>query len=216
MLKLYIVRHGQTEWNRDRKLQGRLNSDLTSIGKEQAIALGNYFADNNIKFDKYYSSPQGRAFDTASYIAKGNKVEKRDGLCEIAFGSWEGQEVDTLKKDYTENFNNFFTNAHLYEPHNHGGESFEEVEARVKNELDYITSTYQNKTANIMFVSHGITIKVLFKILKNHSLEEFWSSEVFQNSSVSLVTYDNGRFNVEYISNTDHLDESLTTSWTAK
>lgn len=216
MLNIYIVRHGQTKWNRDKKLQGRLNSDLTEIGKEQALALGDYFRKNNIKIDRYYSSPQGRAFDTATFISKGVEVEKREGLCEIGFGTWEGKEVSILKEDNFENFNNFFTKAHLYKPYEHGGESFEEVEERVKKELEYLTSTYQNKTANIMCVSHGITIKVLFKILKNHSLEEFWTSEVFDNSSVSLITYSEGNFEVKYISNTDHLDSGLTTGWTAK
>ncbi len=214
MLKLYIVRHGQTKWNRDRKLQGRLNSELTEIGKKQAITLGDYFRSNSISIDKYYSSPQGRAFDTATYIAKGEKVEKREGLCEIGLGTWEGKKVDFLKEEYFNNFNNFFTHPHLYQPNNHGGESFEEVEARVKKELDYFTSTYEN--SNIILVSHGMTIKILFKILNNHSLEEFWSNEVFQNISVSLVTYKNGKFTIEYISNTDHLDDKLTTGWTAK
>ncbi len=204
MLKLYIVRHGQTEWNRDRKLQGRLNSGLTEIGKRQAIALGEYFKANNINIDKYYSSPQGRAYDTATFIAKNKKVKKREGLSEIALGSWEGKEIDLLKEEFSDNLNNFFKHAHLYEPHNHGGERFEEVEDRVKKELDYFTSTYKN--SNIMLISHGITIKILFKILNNHSLEEFWSSKVFQNSSVSLVTYKNGKFNIEYVSSTSHLD----------
>lgn len=213
MLNLYFVRHGQTEWNKDKRLQGKQDSELTQIGVKQAIALGEHLAKKGIKIDKYYSSPQKRAYDTAKLISRGEEVTKRENLCEIGFGEWEGRRLEDIKGEHFEAFDNFFSKAHLYDPNVNNGEGYEEVEARVRAELDYITSTHQDKT--LLCVSHGITLKMLFKILNDHSLEEFWNSEVLENSSLSLITYDQGKFNIEYISNTEHLEGGLSTFWKA-
>lgn len=214
MLKLYIVRHGQTTWNSEHRLQGRQNSDLTPLGQEQAEALGKYLKESGIKIDHYLSSPQQRAYDTAKLIAGHEEITVREGLSEIAFGTWEGRRLEEVKKEYPEEFYNFFNEAHKYDSKVNDGESFEEVEKRVRKELDYLTSTYKDGT--VLVVSHGITVKILFCILNNHSLEDFWKSEVFANSSLSLVEYENGKFDIKYISNTEFLSDDLKTTWNKK
>lgn len=211
MLKIYIVRHGQTTWNSEHRLQGRQNSNLTPLGQEQAKRLGEYLVEEDIKIDHYLSSPQQRAYETAKFIARDREVIIRDDLAEIGFGTWEGRRLEEVKKENPDQFYNFFNEAHLYDSRVNDGESFEELEKRVRRELDYLTSTYKDKT--ILLVSHGITIKIIFSIIKNHSLKEFWTSEVFANSSLSLVNFENGKFKVDYISSTDFLDADMNTSW---
>ena len=97
---IYIVRHGQTEWNLLGKTQGHGNSDLTPKGIEQAELL----ADSMTKYpiDYIYSSDLGRAYQTAEII--GNKlnieVEKTEALREMNFGTWEGRIIkDIIEED---------------------------------------------------------------------------------------------------------------------
>lgn len=93
-----MTRHGQTEWNRERRLQGRLDSDLTTIGSENAKLLGEHLS--KVPFDAIYASPSGRTMMTASLI-KGNrpiKVFTDEDLQEIYMGSWEGQQQSDVEK----------------------------------------------------------------------------------------------------------------------
>lgn len=210
-MKLFIVRHGQTIWNKEHRLQGKYNSDLTEIGREQAIILGEHLRKNNIQIDHFISSPLGRAFETAKLIANTDEIIIRDNLAEMAFGKWEGKDLDEIKEEAPEEFYNFFNEAHKYDPSINEGENFTSLEARVRDELKHLTSTYQNE--NILIVSHGITIKMIFSIIKNQSLEQFWKSDIFQNTSLSLVNFNKDKFSVEYISDTSFLPKDLTTSF---
>lgn len=69
--KLYLMRHGQTRFNQQGRIQGACDSPLTDLGKEQALAAHQYFQEQGIEFDKMYSSTQERACDTSEL----------DGLC---------------------------------------------------------------------------------------------------------------------------------------
>lgn len=210
-MKLFIVRHGQTLWNKEHRLQGKYNSDLTKLGREQAIILGEYLKKNNIQIDHFISSPLGRAYETARLISSSEEIIVRENLAEMAFGTWEGKDLDEIKKEAEEEFYNFFNEAHKYDSSINKGESFASLEKRVREELSYLTSTYKNK--NILIVSHGVTIKMIFSIIKNQSLEQFWKSDIFQNTSLSLVNFYNDKFNIEYVSDTSFLPSELTTSF---
>src|SRR5690554_4521335 len=92
-MKIYLTRHGQTEWNVIGKLQGWGNSNLTEKGIENAKRLSQRLKEVN--FDYVYSSPQQRALDTAKLIRGDRNIEINvlDDLREIGFGSWEGMEI---------------------------------------------------------------------------------------------------------------------------
>ncbi len=83
---IYIVRHGQTEQNLKKKLQGRSDFPLTELGREQASAVGDAFRDAGIVFDKVYSSPLGRAVETAELIAGDAPIEVEEALIEMDYG----------------------------------------------------------------------------------------------------------------------------------
>lgn len=212
-MNLYLVRHGETEWNRLKKFQGQLNSDLTDIGIEQAKALGKYLEKENIDFDFVYSSPQERAYNTAKLIKEDFQIITDSRLMEMAFGKWEGMDVDLIKEESAENFHNFFNSSDEYDHRPHEAESFESLEARIRLFLDEIKEKYKGK--NVLVVSHGITLKVFVKIIKNQNLKEFSESGGIFNTSLSLISYDK-KWDIKYLSKLDHLEGELITEWLKK
>lgn len=212
-MNLYLVRHGETEWNRLKKFQGQLNSDLTDIGIEQAKALGKYLEKENIDFDFVYSSPQERAYNTAKLIKEDFQIITDSRLMEMAFGKWEGMGVELIKEESAENFHNFFNSSDKYDHRPHEAESFESLEARIRLFLDEIKEKYKGK--NVLVVSHGVTLKVFVKIIKNQNLKEFSESGGIFNTSLSLISYDK-KWDIKYLSKLDHLEGELITEWLKK
>ena len=212
-MNLYLVRHGETEWNRLKKFQGQLNSDLTDIGIEQAKALGKYLEKENIDFDFVYSSPQERAYNTAKLIKEDFQIITDSRLMEMAFGKWEGMDVELIKEESAENFRNFFKSSDKYDHRPHEAESFESLEARIRLFLDEIKEKYKGK--NVLVVSHGVTLKVFVKIIKNQNLKEFSESGGIFNTSLSLISYDK-KWDIKYLSKLDHLEGELITEWLKK
>ena len=97
MLNLFLVRHGQTKWNVEKRLQGFLDSDLTELGVFQAEKLGERLSE--VEFSKIYVSPRGRTLKTAKLVAgnKENELLTDDRLQEMNFGSLEGKEFETIE-----------------------------------------------------------------------------------------------------------------------
>lgn len=182
-MKLYIVRHGETEWNRIGKLQGWQNSDLTEEGIKNAIKLGERL--KNVDFSHIYSSPQNRALITANYI-KGNRdleIETIDGLKEMGFGLWEGLENEELIKLYGEESYIYWNKPEEYSPN--GGETFDELFQRINNSLNYILNN--SIEGNILVVSHGISIKALFAIINKTELKDFWEETYVDGTSLTII-----------------------------
>lgn len=203
MLKIYFVRHGQTQWNVIKKLQGHLNSSLTEEGVEQTKLL--YEKLRYINFNKIYTSPQGRAFHTAR-ILKGEKnteILELPEVMEMGFGDVEGLEKEKFKEKYPEAFMNLWTDVIKYDPSDFSGESFLELEKRAIEGMKRLIE--ENKTGNIMVVSHGMILKVIFGYVLGHSLDKFWIDPVPQNTSVTTISYIDGKFKMEDFSNVDHL-----------
>ncbi|MCS5423050.1 MULTISPECIES: histidine phosphatase family protein [Psychrilyobacter] len=206
MLKIHFVRHGQTEWNVIKKLQGHLNSPLTEEGVEQTELL--YEKLRYVDFSKIYTSPQGRALHTAR-ILKGEKdieILELQEIMEMGFGNVEGLEKEKFKEKHPEAFMNLWTDAVKYDPSDFSGESFIEVEKRAIEGLEKLVE--ENKTGDIMVVSHGMILKVIFGYVLGHGLDKFWIDPVPQNTSVTTISYNDGKFKMENFSNIDHLENA--------
>ncbi|NLI88809.1 MAG: histidine phosphatase family protein, partial [Epulopiscium sp.] len=96
-MRLYIVRHGQTKWNKEKRMQGWADSKLTELGRKQAKLLGESL--ENIEFNQVVSSPLGRTRETSKLVIGDRPVELiiNDNFKEMGFGSWEGQDPEELK-----------------------------------------------------------------------------------------------------------------------
>lgn len=93
MNDIYLIRHGETEWNVQGRFQGRLDSVLTNTGVKQAEAIGKRLAGLDLSFDAFITSPLGRARQTAAIVAglvRLPAVQCDDRLAEVSLGSWDG------------------------------------------------------------------------------------------------------------------------------
>ena len=147
--KIWFLRHGQTVWNAERRIQGRLNSDLTELGKAQALMqrrLMAPFVDDVVKGGGgLYVSPQGRAQQTAELALEGRVCTVDERLAEINSGLWEGRTRDEVAPQGAD------LEVYAAAPE---GEGYEALEARVRDFLNDLT-------APAIVVSHGILGKVL-------------------------------------------------------
>ena len=199
-MKIYLTRHGQTEWNVAGKLQGWKNSNLTEEGIQRAKSLAKRLED--VDFDFIYSSSQQRALDTAE-IVKGNRdieVKVLDDLREIGFGSWEGMEIKDIQELYGDEYDTYLNRPHLYEPVD--GESILDVYNRVQDVLDKILSI---KAENILVVSHGVIIKILTSIIKGIPVEELYQVPVQVGTALNICEYDGDKLRFIVEEDTSHL-----------
>ena len=207
-MEIYFVRHGQTNWNVEKRFQGLSDSPLTELGITQAKLLGKKLKD--IKFDKFYSTSLKRAYDTANYI-KGNrkqKVEIFDDFVEISMGDMEGIKQEDFKKLYPEQVKNFFFNQLEYNPSSFGGESFLEVRERVIRGLNKFIELNKNYE-RVLVVSHGATLKTLLHYISGKDISTLSDEVIPKNTSYTIVKYENGKFEIIDFSNTSHLEGKL-------
>jgi broad specificity phosphatase PhoE len=127
--RLYVVRHGMTDWNAAGRIQGHAQSQLTDIGRKQAEAIGARLASEPIS--RIYASDLGRAMDTAQAIARyhGLPVQAEPRVRESDYGAWEGHTMAELRSLYPETVEGWLTEPVTVAPT--GGETLEEVAARV-------------------------------------------------------------------------------------
>lgn len=201
-MKIYLTRHGETEWNKEGRMQGWKNSDLANSGVEGAKKLGYRLRD--IDFDHIYCSPLGRTIDTAKHVRqdKDTEIVLIDSLKEMGFGKWEGMKHDDIKELYPTEFFNFWNMPHLYKPVE--GESFEDLFTRVKSVLDEII--YNSKGENVLIVSHAVVIKAIYAIIKNNPLEELWNPPFLQGTSLTIIEINDKEASIVLEADTSHLE----------
>ena len=138
-MRCYLVRHAQTLWNTENRLQGHSNSPLTPLGREQAKRLREYFAGRPIR--ALYTSHLQRSVETAQAIAHGMKlsVAVDPGLAEIHFGPWEGLTAEEIDARFGGAYGQWHhAPSHVPIP---GAESFESFRARVRRTVGQILSS---------------------------------------------------------------------------
>ncbi len=197
-MRLYILRHGQTDKNKEKVLQGRLDTSLNSQGRAQAESVSEQI--KNIQFDEIYVSPLNRAIETAM-IATGMNREQfilDERLIEISFGEMEGKAIDNPEGNIAQ----FFSSPEDYLAID-GAESFDEMLRRVRDFLKELKMKYQNrKEANVLVVSHGALIHGIIMEVKNLELRDFWKANV-ANCAVTIVSLKDGHYEIEQESNVE-------------
>lgn len=186
-MELYIVRHGKTVWNKDNRLQGTHDIDLTEEGKDAAQKLGE--ALKNISFDVIYSSPLKRAFETANLIFKNREIKiiTDERLTEIDFGFWEGKTYEELEgSDHPSR--NFFKNPGQYQPKD--GETLQSLCERTKNFIQEVIENQYGSASRLMIVAHGALNKGIMCYLDNHGTDEFWKDGLQKNCEASIYDFD--------------------------
>ncbi len=187
MLRLYITRHGETEWNVEGRMQGWMNSELTEKGIKNAEALGKQL--ESTEFKVIYSSTSERAVHTAELIRGSRRISiiTDENLREINLGELEGK----LKDEYTDSdrqqLDTFWNRPHQYKALS--GEDFYQVRVRIEAVLKKIIS--ENKDSNIIIVTHGGIVKTMMAIFKGIPVEKLWEPPFIHGTSLSIVEVDN-------------------------
>ncbi len=155
--EIWLIRHGQTEWNTEKRFQGRQDSPLTKLGQDQALAAGHWLAKTT--FSSAWCSPASRAQSTASLVnsCRNRPLEFRtsEALAEMHFGEWEGRTRPEIEALWGETARHFWHAPNLWQPF--GGETFLQVQKRLTSFL----STLAPATDPVLVVSHGMSIQLL-------------------------------------------------------
>lgn len=185
-MKIYFVRHGESQWNVENRLQGSDDSSLTEKGIRDSQKLRKYLEDSAIVFDQLYSSDSKRCLDTAKIINGRNKLEikKEKALKEMNVGSWQGMTWEEIKKNEPIAYDYYWHQPDLYKARN-GGEDFYAVEKRAVAFIKQLSQRKENQ--NILIVSHGVLIKSIVNFYKNRSVSEFWEEALIDGSSLTLL-----------------------------
>lgn len=194
-MELFIVRHGETLWNKDRRLQGSTDISLNDYGRELAVKTGQALKD--VKIDKIYSSPLSRAYETACLIRGDRDIDiiTDDRIKEICFGDIEGCVQDELFENPDSTFKYFFDEPLKYIP-SHNGETFEHLCERTKEFMEQVILPEADKHERIMIVGHGAMNKAIMCFIKKHGIDKFWSGGLQKNCNVIMVDYTDGKFTV--------------------
>jgi phosphoserine phosphatase len=198
---LYIVRHGQTDLNKQGIVQGRgMNTDLNNEGRRQANQF--FEAYKHIPFDKIYISELKRTQQSIQqFIDLGLPYEKLEGLDELAWGILEGCESTPDTKNAFLKLVREWVSGNL-DARIEGGESPNQVMARQKQAIDTILSHPEEKT--VLICMHGRAMRLLLCWMSGYPLtrmEEF----PHQNLVLYKVTWDGQRFDIVEFNNAGHL-----------
>lgn len=187
-LRLLLVRHGLTEWNREGRFQGHRDAPLAEDGRLEARLLGERLAADVDTDLRLITSPLSRAADTAAIVAESFPVSRRPGitgddrLIEIGQGEWEGRTHAELAENDAERYAAWRAGAGIEQPP--GAETIDHAYARVTAALDDITGT---DGPAICLVSHGGILRLVARRLLDLEAQRAWSMDV-DNASLSVLS----------------------------
>lgn len=186
-MKIYFARHGQTDWNTLRKVQGTTDIPLNENGIAQAHLLCKNLEENEISFEKIYTSYQARAVKTAQIVDEhfhtGYEIVK--GLEEMNLGLFEGHTWDEILSLYSEEHKQWLLNKRYNR--SPGGESYQMVMERLFKALDYILEQHDpSSDKNLLIISHGAVIMTLLAMKRNIPFEQSHMIEVYNASPIEF------------------------------
>jgi len=201
MAKVFLIRHGETEWNRLGIFRGTSEVPLNAAGKRQAQALGRYFSPTPPQF--VYSSPRARALETAAAVSQGagnaKGVAGDEGFADIDRGEWEGLSHEKVKAKWPDLYDRW-----LFEPKDvqfPGGETLEAVQRRAWQAFRRVSGGAGGVVA---IVSHHVTLRTLLCSLLELDLSRFRQFELAP-ASVSEVRLEHGIWVIHRLNDTRHL-----------
>ena len=207
MTTLILIRHGESEANRQRVFAGHLDVDLQDTGLKQAKATARYLVEN-YKIDKVYASDLKRAFNTGKCVADliGKEPIPDKNLREILAGKWDGVKFDDLINDFKEDYHIWLTD--IGNCRCTGGESVKELSERVMAALTSIAQENPGKT--VVVATHATPIRAVQCILSGLTLDSMKDIPWVSNASITEISYDDGKWKLVKAGYDSHLSELKT------
>lgn len=187
-MRLYMMRHGETDWNKRHLWQGQTDVSLNDKGRYVAELTREGLKD--IRIDVAFCSPLSRAKETAEIVLKGREVPLfvDDRIIEMGFGPLEGKDM----REVTDETRLFFMHPEQYIVPD-GAEGFDEVLAREKSFLDELIENPQYRDCNILVATHGAALRGLMAVLEEKPLSRYWEGGVHKNCGMSIVDVVDGK-----------------------
>ena len=200
-LKLYIVRHGETEWNVIKRFQGQLNTPLTKKGIKKLKETGKELED--VTFEEVYTSELERTVNSAEIILSENrgyknkklKLKKLAELNEVYFGVWQGLKYEEVFLKYPEEANNYFYNVKNYKAENVKAENLKDALERFLRGINKILSSH--KSGNILIVTHGTVFEMFINHVGNNDIFDIDERTLMGNGDYKIFSYEDGKFQEE-------------------
>ena len=200
-LKLYIVRHGETEWNVIKRFQGQLNTPLTEKGMEKLRETGKKL--ENVTFEEIYTSELERTVNSAEIILNENRgyknkkmeLKKLAELNEVYFGVWQGLKYEEVFLKYPEEANNYFYNVKNYKAENIKAENLKDALKRFLRGINKILDSH--KSGNILVVTHGTVFEMFINYVENSSIFDIDERTLMGNGDYKIFSYEDGKFQEE-------------------
>lgn len=203
MLNLYFVRHGQTEWNVAKKIQGRKDSKLTEQGLKHVEKLRDHLID--FKWTAVYSSPSKRALKTTEIIIGSqsfHSINKDERLMEMHLGDWEGMTMQEIENINAKQHHYYWEKPSQFL--NETGESFGEVKERVEAFIHDLLLNYES--GNILIVTHGVVIKMVQLIGNQLGMDMLWKTPYIEGTSLTKLKVENKILEVQLEGDLAHLN----------
>jgi len=200
-VNIFIARHGQTDYNRDRILQGRgVDAPLNDVGRQQAQLLASYLCAKN--YDALYTSTMKRAIQTSQIIADACELPfvTYEELSEMDYGKYEGKQYSNVAHELDEvkeSWDRGETDLQI-----EGGESPEDVLKRAKPTFLNIINNHPGE--NILMILHGRLIRILLAHFLKGDLKYMEDYQI-NNCELDYLTFRNGILTPEFLNNCEYL-----------
>ena len=201
MAEILLIRHGETEWNREEVFRGRADVPLSKRGREQARLLGEALKGSGVQ--TVYTSPLSRARQTADPVARalGLEAQVEERLVDMSFGQWEGRPRAEVEKADPALYRAWLTQPQDFRPPD--GESLANVIARAWPAMGEIAARHKGGRAAI--VTHRVVCKVLLCSALGAGEAAFWRVRV-DTASISLLDASDDLWVVTRLNDTHHLE----------
>lgn len=209
MATIYVTRHGETEWNTLKRMQGHLDSPLTEMGCKQASWLGERLRTLELQY--MYSSPSGRALQTASVINEhhGLPIVTVEAFKEIYLGEWEGKTQPEIEAMDAAEYDHFWHVPERYR--SKSGESFEAVIERAGAALEQLAEAHPGGT--VLVVAHAVVLKGLFAYILKKDIKDFWTGPFMHSTCLNCFEKTDEGWQITLAGDTSHYPEEVEAKW---
>lgn len=197
---LFLIRHGETDWNVNQRYLGKTDVSLSETGKKQIHQL--YQQWQHLLIDVVYTSPLKRARETTAILCPENKIPvvAHDGLRELDFGDWEGLTAEQIAIQFPHKLADWKIDSYTHMTPS--GESMHAVQDRVTQTYQEATTAYQGKT--IAFIGHGGSFSILLCFLLGITPKARWQFRL-SPASISKLSVSDDDVVIVTLNDTSHL-----------
>lgn len=201
-----LVRHGETDWNTERRLQGQLDTPLNPTGLTQAEQLSDALQDAGLQFDAFYTSDLQRTRQTAAAIAAACDIQPiaTPALRERHFGCFQGLTYPEAQQQMPLEYDRFKSRDPAYVPDN--GESLQAFSQRIESFMQQVAEKHQGKT--LLLVSHGGVLDIAYRMANGLAITQQRDFPI-PNAALNWISHYAGKWTLERWADQSHLQRSL-------